>query len=119
VSIRGRKKEIIIRGGINIAPREIEDILIEMPGVRAAAVVGIPDSRLGEIVCACVEPLNEPGIALPDMIEFLHQRHIAAYKIPQRLVNVKALPRTASGKVQKPLLIEMVLRSASDGVVEY
>ena len=54
LSIVGRKKEIIIRGGLNIAPREIEDLLCEMPAVRAAAVIGLPDERLGEITCACL-----------------------------------------------------------------
>lgn len=105
MTVVGRKKEIIIRGGINIAPREIEDVLATMPGVAAVAVIGLPDERLGEIACACVVP-DDPGSAttLDDLVAFLERHDIAKYKYPQRVEIVPRLPMTPSGKVQKHLL---------------
>ena len=58
----GRKKEIIIRGGLNVAPREVEELILQMDAVRAVAVIGLPHERLGEIGCACV--VLEPGASL-------------------------------------------------------
>ncbi|MGH3758217.1 AMP-binding protein [Actinophytocola sp.] len=105
MTVVGRKKEIIIRGGINIAPRELEDVLATMPGVAAVAVVGLPDERLGEIACACVVP-DDAGSAttLDDLIAFLERHDIAKYKYPQRVEIVPRLPMTPSGKVQKHVL---------------
>ena len=62
LTVVGRKKEIIIRGGINIAPREIEELLVAFPEVERAAVIGLPDDRLGERTCACV--VLRPGTSL-------------------------------------------------------
>jgi acyl-coenzyme A synthetase/AMP-(fatty) acid ligase len=101
MTVVGRKKEIIIRGGLNITPREIEDLLLDFPEVDKAAVVGLPDERLGERVCACV--VLAPGAALEfaDMVERLRGIGLATYKLPQRLETLEALPITASGKIQK------------------
>ena len=81
----GRKKEIIIRGGINIAPREIEELLVAFPEVERAAVIGLPDERLGERTCACV--VLRPGAALDfdTMCERLDAAGLALYKRPERL----------------------------------
>jgi acyl-CoA synthetase (AMP-forming)/AMP-acid ligase II len=108
LTIVGRKKEIIIRGGLNIAPREIEDLLCAMPGVRAAAVIGVPDERLGEIACACVV-VDEP-VDLADVVAFLTSRNLATYKLPQMLRIVTALPTTASGKIRKNELRYQILK---------
>ncbi|MBY0399530.1 AMP-binding protein [Myxococcota bacterium] len=110
LTIVGRKKEIIIRGGLNIAPREIEDLLCEMPGIRAAAVIGLPDVRLGEIVCAClvVDPKSARP-ALEDVTTFLRRRELAVYKLPQALRVVSEIPTTASGKLRKAALRETIL----------
>ena len=108
LSIVGRTKEIIIRGGLNIAPREIEDLLCEMPGIRAAAVLGLPDERLGEITCACV--VADGGLQLDDVVGFLQARGLATYKLPQMLRVVPELPTTASGKIRKNELRERILR---------
>ena len=105
VTIVGRKKEVIIRGGMNIAPREVEDVLSGMPGIADIAVTGFEDERLGEIVCVHVVP--EPGSAAPDLAEitdFLHERRLAKFKWPQRLVVVDELPRTSTGKVRRTVL---------------
>jgi acyl-CoA synthetase (AMP-forming)/AMP-acid ligase II len=101
LTIVGRKKEIIIRGGMNITPREIEELLLAFPEVDRAAVVGVPDERLGERVCACV--VLHPGgvLSLDDVVERLRAVGLATYKLPERLAVLDALPMTASGKVQK------------------
>jgi acyl-CoA synthetase (AMP-forming)/AMP-acid ligase II len=111
LSIVGRTKEIIIRGGLNIAPREIEDLLCEIDVVRAAAVIGVPDDRLGEITCACI--VTDPGASpsLETIVDFLRTRGLATYKLPQVLRLVDALPTTPSGKVRKNELREAIVAS--------
>ena len=109
LSIVGRTKEIIIRGGLNIAPREIEDLLCELPGVRAAAVIGLPDERLGELACACVVADDGAALDLEQVVAFLRDRDIATYKLPQMLRVVDELPTTPSGKVRKNALRDRIL----------
>jgi len=109
LSIVGRTKEIIIRGGLNIAPREIEDLLCELPAVRAAAVIGLPDERLGELACACVVTEDGPALDLDQVVAFLSERNVATYKLPQMLRVVDELPTTPSGKIRKNVLRERVL----------
>ncbi|MCU1395011.1 MAG: hypothetical protein JWM34_3439 [Ilumatobacteraceae bacterium] len=101
LTVVGRKKEIIIRGGLNIAPREIEELLVAFAEVQRAAVIGLPDDRLGETMCACV--VVEPGASLDfdTMVSRLRATGLATYKLPQRLEIMDALPTTASGKIQK------------------
>ena len=106
----GRKKEIIIRGGLNIAPREIEDLLLGFPEVERAAVVGLPDERLGERMCACVVLRAGTELDLADAVEPAARAGLATYKLPERLEVVDALPTTASGKVQKHLLVAELTR---------
>jgi acyl-CoA synthetase (AMP-forming)/AMP-acid ligase II len=108
LTVVGRKKEIIIRGGLNVAPREVEDLVVLLPGVLAAAVVGIPDERLGETGCACV--VLQPGAELDLAAAVAHLRGhgLAAYKLPERLEIVDELPTTSTGKVQKHVLIERI-----------
>ena len=101
LTVVGRKKELIIRGGMNITPRELEDLIGAFAEVRAVAVVGTPDERLGELVCACVVP--EPGttLVLDTVVRRLRDAGVATYKLPQRLELLPELPMTASGKIQK------------------
>ena len=106
LTIVGRKKEIIIRGGHNIAPREIEEMLLDFDEVERCAVVGLPDPRLGERMCACVTLRPSATLAFDDMVERLRSAGLATYKLPQRLEVVGELPATASGKVQKHVLRE-------------
>src|SRR5205085_11431871 len=98
--------EIIIRGGLNIAPREIEDLLCELPAVRAAAVIGLPDERLGEVACACIVVDDDVALELDDVLTFLRAHDVATYKLPQMLRRVRELPTTPSGKVRKNALRE-------------
>ncbi len=98
--ISGRKKDLIIRGGENIAPLEIENLLVTHPAVAEAAVFGIPDSKWGEIVAAAVVLKPSKQASADELTEYCRQR-IASYKKPERIFFVKSLPRNAAGKVLK------------------
>ena len=105
VRVTGRTKDIVIRGGMNISVREIEDLLAEHRGVRAAAVVGMPDERLGERVCCYVVPADPAAPPSLDALKaFLQDRGVAIQKTPERLELLTQLPTTATGKIQKHLL---------------
>lgn len=106
LTVVGRKKEIIIRGGLNIAPREIEELLVAFPEVERAAVVGVPDERLGERMCACVVLCEGASLDLETVVTRLEATGLAKYKLPQRLEVLDALPTTASGKVQKHEIVK-------------
>jgi acyl-CoA synthetase (AMP-forming)/AMP-acid ligase II len=101
LTIVGRKKELIIRGGMNITPRELEDLIGRFDEVRTVAVVGTPDERLGEVVCACVVLDDGATLTLETVVERLRAEGVATYKLPQRLETLPELPTTASGKIQK------------------
>jgi long-chain acyl-CoA synthetase len=100
--IAGRKKELIIRGGANIYPREIEDVIARIPGVREVAVIGVPDEIMGERVKAVVA-VNDSSITEEAIKQFCAQ-HLADYKVPRIVQFVPALPRNSTGKVLKRLL---------------
>jgi non-ribosomal peptide synthetase component E (peptide arylation enzyme) len=105
VWILGRAKDIIIRGGQNIYPAEIEGLLNEHPSVAAVAVVGYPDSTYGERACAFVVPRGQAGFSFADMTDFLGAKRIARYKFPERLEIIQSLPTVGdSGKVDKKVL---------------
>jgi acyl-CoA synthetase (AMP-forming)/AMP-acid ligase II len=106
--VSGRKKDLIIRGGENISPKEIEDVLHTHPGIRETAIVAMPHARLGEGVCAFVIPQSKAHIELGDIAAFLEGAGLARQKFPEHLEIVDDLPRTASGKVQKNLLRERI-----------
>lgn len=106
VRITGRIKEIIIRGGENIAPKEIEDLLRTNPKVVDVYVYGIPDERLGEEVAAAIK-LKQDEAATPEEFREFCEGRIARFKIPRHVRFVDEFPMTASGKVQKYKLREM------------
>ena len=95
-----RKKDLIIRGGYNVYPREIEEVLYEHPAVREAAVVGIADERLGEEVGAAVV-LNSGESATPEELRDFVKSRIAAYKYPRKVWLVDTLPKGPTGKILK------------------
>ncbi len=101
VRITGRAKDIVIRGGENIPVVEIEGLLFRHPAVQAAAIVGMPDARLGERAVAFVVPKPGQQFSFDDMIRFLEEQKTAKQYLPERLEVVDDLPRTPSGKVQK------------------
>ncbi|WP_165385343.1 AMP-binding protein [Pandoraea sp. XY-2] len=100
----GRSKDMIISGGENIYPAEIENALVDCPGVLEAAVVGVPDERWGEVPVAVVVCASSASATQQSVLDFLGAR-IARFKLPRRVVIVDALPKSALGKVQKPILI--------------
>jgi malonyl-CoA/methylmalonyl-CoA synthetase len=100
LSIVGRSKDLIISGGYNVYPKEIESYLDELPGVLESAVVGIPDRDFGEAVAAVVVPRPEAQLDPADIIASLKSR-IAGFKVPKRVLVVDELPRNQMGKVQK------------------
>jgi cyclohexanecarboxylate-CoA ligase len=108
IRICGRVKDIIIRGGENIPVVEIENLLFRHPAVREVAVVGLPDSRLGERACAFVTLRERQTLTFLDMIEFLESQGMAKPYFPERLEIMAEMPRTASGKIQKFRLREIV-----------
>jgi malonyl-CoA/methylmalonyl-CoA synthetase len=107
VRIVGRNKDLIISGGLNVYPAEIEDALNRLPGVSESAVVGMPHPDFGEVGCAFV--LAKPGVVL-DPVALLQalKGQLAGFKVPKVCKLLDVLPRNAMGKVQKNLLREMV-----------
>lgn len=108
--IVGRKKEMIIRGGYNIYPREIEEVFYKHPDVMEVAVVGLPDTVLGEIVCACIKLKSSAQVDEHDLLHFIKDR-IADYKVPSKIILVDEFPMTASGKIRKVSLRENLINS--------
>jgi acyl-CoA synthetase (AMP-forming)/AMP-acid ligase II len=114
VRIAGRAKDIIVRGGENVSAKEIEDLLFEHPAVEEVAVVGYPDEVLGERACAFV--VARAPVTLDDLVGFLRERRVANQKLPERLEVIDALPKTASGKVQKFRLRDQVRNHATSAI---
>lgn len=104
-TITGRARELIISGGYNIYPREIEDVLSRHPAVAEVAVLGRPDPEMGEKVVAAIVPKAEQSADPVAIIAFCRE-HLASYKKPRHVVFVDTLPRNALGKVQKHLLAD-------------
>ncbi|HEX7092007.1 MAG TPA: AMP-binding protein [Longimicrobiales bacterium] len=107
IHIVGRRKELIIRGGFNVYPREVEDRLQAHPAVLDVAVVGLPDEELGEAVCACVVPV-EGAIITGEEIKAWCRGALADYKVPDMVRFLDALPLTGSGKVRRVELARMM-----------
>jgi malonyl-CoA/methylmalonyl-CoA synthetase len=106
ISIVGRAKDIIIAGGLNIYPKEVEDVLDAVPGVLESAVVGVPHQEMGEGAVAVLVP-GKPGELVPDAaLQAALDARLARFKHPRRFFWVGALPRNAMGKVQKAALRE-------------
>ena len=103
--IVGRKKEMIIRGGENIYPKEAEEVLYRHPAIMEAAVVGVPDKIWGEEVMAFII-LNEDAELTADEVIAYCKEHLADFKCPRKVEFVKAFPKTATGKIQKNKIVE-------------
>ncbi|WP_330181422.1 acyl--CoA ligase [Nocardia sp. NBC_01503] len=103
-----RVKEIIIRGGMNIAPAEIEGLLSDHPAVADVAIVGYPDEILGEKCCAFIVLAPGATITLDDLVEHLRAREVASFKLPERLEIVESLPRNPVGKLLRRELRDQV-----------
>jgi cyclohexanecarboxylate-CoA ligase len=99
--VTGRTKDVIIRSGENIAPKEVEDILIGHPGIAEIAIVGLPDERTGERACAVIVPTDRPGPDVATLRAFLEDQGVARFKAPEQVVIWEGLPRNDAGKVLK------------------
>jgi cyclohexanecarboxylate-CoA ligase len=110
VSITGRSKDIIIRGGENISVAEVENLLYTHPKVAGVAVVAMPDARLVERACAYVVPRAGETLTLDELTRFLADKQLARHKFPEHLEIVDAFPMTPSGKIQKYKLREAIAR---------
>jgi len=108
VQITGRRKEIINRGGKKFFPREVEEILYAHPKILHAAMVGLPDARLGERNCLCVVPKEGAELHLAEIVEFL-KGQVADYKLPEHLEHFSELPLTGTGKIRRHILRDWVL----------
>ncbi len=97
----GRSKDLIIRGGWNISPEEVENAVLEHPKVIEVAAVGYPDDRLGEKVCIAVVTKPEDTITLEEINHFLDEKNMAIFKRPEKIIILDALPRNPVGKVVK------------------
>ncbi len=104
--ITDRKKDMILVNGINVYPREIEEVMYEFPGIKEAAVVGKPDSRKGEQPVGFVSPNDGQNVDEGALRQFL-RKHLADYKVPRTIVVMASLPRNATGKILKTTLRQM------------
>ncbi|MDG5788847.1 long-chain-fatty-acid--CoA ligase [Evansella sp. AB-P1] len=115
IRIVGRKKEMIIRGGYNIYPREIEEVFYKHPSVLEVAIVGLPDTVLGEVTCAAIK-LKPNEVEDEDTLRDFIKNKVADYKVPDRFVFLEELPMTASGKIKKVALEEELKKSLSESL---
>ncbi|MFD0693531.1 class I adenylate-forming enzyme family protein [Paenibacillus sp. GCM10027628] len=107
LKVVGRKKEMIIRGGYNVYPREIEELLYRHPDILEAAVIGVPDPVMGEKTCAVIK--LKDAVLFEDDIKMYLKGKLANYKVPDKIIFTDKLPMTPSGKIQKVQLKERIL----------
>jgi long-chain acyl-CoA synthetase len=98
--ITDRKKDMLIVNGINVYPREIEEVIYHFPGVKEAAVIGVPDERRGELPMAFVSPAEGQTLVEKDLQQFIRGK-LADFKTPKQIVILPALPKNATGKILK------------------
>jgi fatty-acyl-CoA synthase len=108
VNIVGRSKDLVIRGGENIYPREIEDVLFTHPAIAAAQVIGVPDARMGEEVMAWIALRDGAAASQEELSDFCRER-LAHFKVPRYWKTVTEFPMTVTGKVQKFKMREMAI----------
>jgi fatty-acyl-CoA synthase len=108
ITMTGRLKDLVIRGGENIAPAEIESCLLEHPAVLVAAVVGVPDARWGEEIAAVIGVRGQRSPGLRHALEAHCKQRLGSFKVPQKWFLIDALPVTPTGKVQKFKLLEAI-----------
>jgi non-ribosomal peptide synthetase component E (peptide arylation enzyme) len=114
IRITGRIKDIIIRGGENIAARDVEDLISSLPGVEYVAVIGLPDPDLGERVCAVIKAVGGRSLSHDDVVAHLVGLEAARALIPAATAFVDEIPLTAAGKADKKLLKQMLAEGGGD-----
>lgn len=113
LQLTGRLKDLIIRGGVNISPVPIEDALAAYPGVRRVAVIGQPDDRLGERICAVVVPSDAGDVRFEDVIEWVSTTGLPRRMWPERVEVVTDMPQTPAGKIRKNELRRQLFGTAT------
>jgi 2,3-dihydroxybenzoate-AMP ligase len=108
--VEGRKKDLINRGGEKISAEEIENLILSHPAVQNVACVPVPDANLGEKMCACVVLKKNGSLTFAQLVEFLKEKEIAKFKLPERLEIVPDFPVSTFGKVSKKALVELVTK---------
>jgi long-chain acyl-CoA synthetase len=108
-----RKKDLIIRGGLNVYPKDVEEVIHRHPAVLEAAVVGVPDERMGEEVCVYVVCREGFGITAEELVAHC-QAHLAKYKTPRYVEFVSQLPKTRTGKIKKNEIRQIAAASFGD-----
>jgi acyl-CoA synthetase (AMP-forming)/AMP-acid ligase II len=109
IYLAGRKKHMIIRGGENVYPSEVEPVLLEAPGVRDAVILGLPDETWGEIVIAAVTR-DSNNIEMDAEAIIAHcKRHLASYRCPERIYFIKEMPLNAAGKILRHVLLDEII----------
>ncbi|MFC0188153.1 AMP-binding protein [Fictibacillus aquaticus] len=114
IRITGRLKDMIIRGGENVYPREIEEFLYSHPAVMDVQVIGVPDEKFGERVAACIKLKENMKLTKEELVSYCRGK-ISRHKIPEHILFVENYPMTASGKIQKYKLREQAVHSFSEG----
>ncbi|KHK89167.1 AMP-binding protein [Novosphingobium malaysiense] len=109
--ITGRAKDIIIRGGENISPAEVEGLLFDHPMIDKISVIGFPDERLGERACAVILPAGSEKPEVADLVRHMAGKNVAKFKYPEAVLLVDEMPMTASGKIRKEVLRPLVLEA--------
>ena len=104
--ITDRKKDMLLVNGINVYPREVEEVLYQFPGVKEASVIGVPDTRKGEQPMAFIAPNQGNTLDERMLLQFAREK-LADYKVPRRVVFLETLPRNAAGKILKTTLRQM------------
>lgn len=110
IRITGRIKDIILRGGENISPAEIEELIIAHTGVEDVSVIGMPDKELGERICAYIQPVHGVKLDPEDITSFLKSKGASVLQLPERIEFIDAIPLTKVGKADKKALQEDVKR---------
>jgi acyl-CoA synthetase (AMP-forming)/AMP-acid ligase II len=113
--IAGRSKDIIIRNGENIAPKEVEDLLVQHPDIDEIAIVGMPDPRTGERACAVIVAHDGATPTVEDLADYLIERGVAKFKIPETVALWASLPKNDAGKVLKHRIRETLTAGAAPG----
>jgi len=104
----GRCKSLIVRGGVNISPEELDELISSHENIAEAVVVAYPDNIMGEKICAVLVPHENKVVTLLDICSYLEEKKVAKFKWPERLLTIKALPRNAMNKVVRSELAKLI-----------
>ena len=105
ITIVGRDRDLVITGGFNVYPKEVEDCLNQLPGVKESAVIGVPHPDFGEALVALIAG-EENTVPSEQTVITALKRNLAGFKVPRRIIRLDDLPKNAMGKVQKNILRE-------------